>query len=110
MKMGKKKLKEHNRAIESLLFDIMDVNNDGFISPAEFEFWFKVSMNLYRMFVNSTLYKVNVVKYFLKALQRSELKNGWFRLSVKHLSWQVFISTNLIAFSSIDLIAVFFLK
>jgi len=42
MKMGKKKIREHGRAIESLLFDIMDVNNDGFISPAEFEFWFKV--------------------------------------------------------------------
>ena len=46
MKLGLKKLKEHNRGIETLLFAIMDVNNDGFISPEEFKFWFKVSLKI----------------------------------------------------------------
>jgi len=42
IKMGKEKLGGHIRAIEECLFAIMDVNNDGFISPEEFKFWFKV--------------------------------------------------------------------
>jgi len=40
--LGLEKLGGHNQAIEACLFDIMDVNNDGFISPEEFKFWFKV--------------------------------------------------------------------
>jgi len=42
MKLDKQEIKRKVFAIESLLFDIMDVNNEGFIRPAEFEFWFKV--------------------------------------------------------------------
>jgi len=41
MKLDKSQIKEKVFAIESLLFDLMDVDDSGFISPAEFEFWFK---------------------------------------------------------------------